>query len=576
MKGPKIQTGRFLRRAVARRPFEPNLAGESRKVRERHPGARWLKPGSVALTVVLAARVLAADAYEARTETLAAVPTNIAKEVVTDDGRHVIWIDRTPQHGCIYLDGRAGPIAVVGSGPVVSPDGRHVAYKVAVEDGKKRAAMLDGKAGPTFDQVFNDSIAFTPDNRLLYTALRGSNTVGMLDGKVVVDGLFRGGPVFSPDYKRVVLKVAPGDAPKRRAVVVDGRQGPVFDQIMGQFEFTPDSAHLAYIAQNGPGSDSLRANNWIAVLDGEPGPVFNRIDALGFIPGGAHLAYIGLKAGRQCLVIDQKPGPEYDEVDPYFLRFTADGRHVGYRAQKGDRWMVVLDGREGAACEGILDWALSPDGAREAIAVRSGGRWFVEVDGKPAPACDGIGLPLLFSAEGKHLAWRSLSAGKWTVVSDSQSGGAWDMIASGPVFSPDGSHLAYVALKEGRCFVVMDGQADGPFDWFAGTGAQFSPDGRRVAYAVQKNGAWHVVVDRQPGPAFDEIGAGPLRFSPDGKHLLCVARQGASWQVVVDGQPGPSYERILGGAPAFDADGSVTYLAVKDQTLCRVHLTQKN
>ena len=68
-------------------------------------------------------------------------------------------------------------------GPLAfSPDGRHVACTVHRDD--KVCALLDGKAGPLFDEVEEGSFAFSPQTgRLSYRAQKDNCWFAVIDGK---------------------------------------------------------------------------------------------------------------------------------------------------------------------------------------------------------------------------------------------------------------------------------------------------------------------------------------------------------------------------------------------------------
>jgi len=59
---------------------------------------------------------------------------------------------------------------------------------------------------------------------------------------------------------------------------------------------------------------------------------------------GLHVAYAVQNGGKQLVVIDGKPGPEYDGISAGNLVFSPDGKHVLYVARKGDKQLVIVDG----------------------------------------------------------------------------------------------------------------------------------------------------------------------------------------------------------------------------------------
>ena len=83
---------------------------------------------------------------------------------------------------------------------------------------------------------------------MAYIAKKGANWHVVLDGRESerYDAVFA--PVFSPDSKRFAYAVKKGG---KQFVVVDGKNGPGYDGIAQKLNcplFSPDSAHLAYVA----------------------------------------------------------------------------------------------------------------------------------------------------------------------------------------------------------------------------------------------------------------------------------------------------------------------------------------
>jgi len=74
----------------------------------------------------------------------------------------------------MIIDGLAGPQwDGIGNGPVFSPDGKHTAYWA--KKGQKWLMVLDGTAGPEFDQFIANRPVFLLDGTLEYLAIRGSS-----------------------------------------------------------------------------------------------------------------------------------------------------------------------------------------------------------------------------------------------------------------------------------------------------------------------------------------------------------------------------------------------------------------
>jgi hypothetical protein len=474
--------------------------------------------------------ILLSTAARAQVQDLGPLPpaAELRREFVSPDGRHVIWRVARPEGEAFVLDGRPDPtFAALKSDPLVSPDGRRLAYKVDAEDGAKRAVVLDGRPGPSFDQIDNDSLHFGADGRLGYSGQRHGHTAILREAEVLAEGpAVKSNGVFSPDGRRLAYKLDTGGG--RRAVVLDGAQGPAWPQVdNSSLAFSRDSRHFVYVATNAEGHAPAQAT---VVCDGVAGETWERVEGLTFSPDGGHLAYLAWRGGQARVVLDGQAQPPCEEVDPYFLRFTAGGL-LGYRAGLGS---LVVGGREVLKAEGIADWAAGADGQPVAAVTRTGSAWSVLENGAKGEDFEAIAAPPSVSADGRHLAYAAARGGRWSVVVDGVAGGEWQRIGQPPVFSVDGGHLGCIARRDGRWFVVVDKAEFGPFEWFA----------------------W-----------------GSLKFSPDGRHWAAMVRSGEAWRVLLDGRPGPDCQRLFGTVPDFEPDGSLTYPAVREGRLVRINQT---
>ena len=66
------------------------------------------------------------------------------------------------------------------------------------------------------------------------------------------------------------------------------------------------------------------------------------------------MAYVAWKGDKLLVVVDGKEGPAYDEIGEGDPIFSPDGKRVAYVAWKGDKQLVVVDGEEGPAYDGII------------------------------------------------------------------------------------------------------------------------------------------------------------------------------------------------------------------------------
>jgi hypothetical protein len=508
----------------------------------------------------------------------------------------------------LVIDGKSGPVfdtvldgGVLGLGDIVA----YLASK-----GGKRCAVVNGQAGPFYDDIVVGSLCGSPDGkRLAYTAKKGKKWRVVDGGKEgpLYDEIVDQTPAFSADGKRLAYLARSGD---KWFAVLDGQAGPACDEILqGESLWTgpefnqtlKDRNHLVYAA--------LHGKQWSVVVDGKAGPVFEALqfgqetlfdmdpptgesDCIGVTTGahvsldGSRVAYVARPSAApeaKCfLVVDDKPGKEYDEIAVAGIVFGPDSKHLAYAARQGKEWRVVLDGKEGPAYDalgndaaklpGLYGPLFSLKGNRLAYAAKKDGKWLMVVDGEAGPAYDAIGSEaqvfpecygLRFSPDGKHVAYTARKGETWRVVADGKPGAEYDNVRGETLhYSPDSAALAYVAEKDGRRVLVVNGQESPPYEEIELLGdpargfSLFSPDGKRTAYTVKSGEKWLVAVDGKLGKeAYDVIGF--IVFSPDSRHVAYEGRTEQLRSVVVDGVAGPVYAEC--GRPRFDPDGHITY-----------------
>jgi Tol biopolymer transport system component len=373
---------------------------------------------------------------------------------------------------------------------VLSADGSHYAY-VEPRHANQRA-VVDGKPGAEFDSVDLDGSAFTPDGqRFAYKAVKGGKPLVVVDGEAAAE--FDGTGItnvpgnskaffFSPDGKR--LAYVSGEA-----VVVDGKVGTAYSSIATSPIFSADSKSVAYVARKGSSN--------AVVVDGQPGPSYDKVDFLSFSRDGDHLAYAARTGTNESLVVDGRATP-------------VDGSIID--ARDGVFYASVSPGpigRDRADYTPLGALALSPDGTRVAyVACKGFGlgipapTYAIVVDGKPGPWRDTSPSNLVFSPDGKRLAYAAGGHGKRWVVLDGKEGPEYDaikQISPDGGFSPDGKRFAYVATSGQKSALVMDGLELG--GWSA-------PAGMDGLFALGADGDWKysVVVDGEGGPKYDELG----------------------------------------------------------------------
>jgi Tol biopolymer transport system component len=461
---------------------------------------------------------------------------------------------------------------------ILSPDGRHVAYQAALEDGF--VVVVDGFKSRPFDAIFKGSLQFSPDSRRwIFAGRRADRRMVVLDG---VEGkgyesLGADGFVFSPDSKHVAYRAIRDD---KWYVVFDGQEGPPYDGLFDHaMIFSPDSRRFAFACEHGDRN--------VVVVDGVESKPFTtgNQDGLRFSPDSRHLVSEVRIGDKMRIVTDGVDGELYDMVS--HVRFSPDSKRMVYAAGLGKKQVAVIDGVEGPLCDGVIDGhpIFSPDSKHVAyVALSDGGRRVV-LDGVEQPLYSLVGerstatmkgeRNVYFSPDSRHVAYAAWMRGTVRMVMDGVPGKAYQRLADcRPVYSPDSSHFAYTVEAGDNAFMVLDGVEGPPCKRIDPDRYVFSPDSTRFAYAalvesgkthadVQKlllaagpgggparECAYVVIIDGKAGPEFMEVQAGPV-FSPDSTHVAYAAFRAADGDrkgghvLVVDGMEQGTYDMAV-------------------------------
>ena len=355
------------------------------------------------------------------------------------------------------------------------------------------------------------------------------------------------GPIayISEDGDHLAILAAKGS---RQVMLVDGVEGPVFDEIPLDFFWS---------------AMSRRAGNSAA--------------SIVFSPTGGHSAYVGRRAGDFIAVVDGKETttlstPETQKAmagtDPggWTFLFKHDGSRLAYGAIEAAGWVMITDGAKSPAYRGLDMRQAALIGKRFIyMAQTTDQKWHAVVDGKPSPGYDEIS-GFKVTSDGAHYAF--IATRRTTGPNPSVSESAViDGVESAPERdisdleqAPDG-RVAYMAMRPqttpgGNPPHLVAGGLDIPWTTTFGTGARignnlsqfhvaWSPDGKRFA-CVQSNhpnpGVTVLVNGKPMGPTYES--ANMLMWSADGSRLAYQGRSPSGTFLVLDGEESSGYNLI--------------------------------
>ncbi len=330
----------------------------------------------------------------------------------------------------------------------------------------------------------------------------------------------------------------------------------------GVYAVSPRGAHVAYAATKG--------SRLVVIVDGVEGPVFDEL----FEPGGKsffspqNLSVLTASAG----------GQNASTVTPVI--YSSNGLHYAYAGRQSNEYVIIHDGKEVA--RGLREklslnnggLMLSPDGRfvyfmeMEKIGVNA--KWRLVFNGKPGPwSSNNNGmLPVVFSADDTRYAYNAASendGNKQILVVDGKDAG---YVGLRPVFTADGTSLLSISpatTATPKASVLIDGKP--VLTPLSVDKIIPAPTGRRWGVIVRTKMTGNVqipvfVLDGKEVPGTD--GAQNVWFSPDGKHYAvhCVNAVARSSFMVVDGKKGIEYQGITDTMVYWTPDSSkVIYLA---------------
>lgn len=326
-------------------------------------------------------------------------------------------------------------------------------------------------------------------------------------------------------------------------------------------------------------------------------------------PDYHHIFLPAMRNEKQSYLVDDKQSALYDELlKPVF---DASGKHYAYAARNGNRFTVIVDGREQEWFDSIGRILVFPDGTVLFNAVRNGKHIIVFGNRSSAPL-EGSGIRLAASNDGMVIAYSLDAPGAQksglTVCNEGLqkcTTGAPYASIDDVVVSNTGNRIAYIVSDGGGKRVVLanrnqQNQTESPGQLFESIrNVVFSPDGEQLAYVCSRKSHTYIVKGNMQIPiesfensyGFSIANNGtvllasqngehvdmyvnnvklstkqdeiyyPL-FNHDGSHYAFVAKYKEKSTLILDGKPTVTYDAIV--APRFLKDNRVLLRARKD------------
>lgn len=264
------------------------------------------------------------------------------------------------------------------------------------------------------------------------------------------------------------------------------------------------------------------------------------------------------KGNKMVVIIDGKESKEYDNVED--LIFSSDGQRYGFIAQEGKKWVAVIDGVEGKKYDKIEGLKFSPDGQRYGFIAQEGKKWVAVIDGVESKKYDGIkhesfNRGVVFSYDGKKYGFIGRRKDKWVAVINGKESKKYNDVQNLTI-SANGQRYGFFAFKENNVIVsVIDDKETKRYA--AGVHLTFSPDAKRYGFITWKRtqgeNKWIAVIDGKESREYDRIL--DFQFSPGTQRYGFIAQKGRKWVAVIDGEESREYDFIYVFSLIFSSDG---------------------
>ena len=279
------------------------------------------------------------------------------------------------------------------------------------------------------------------------------------------------------------------------------------------------------------------------------------------------IAYRIKNGDKFIAVVDGKNGNSYEFVS--VPAFSPDGKQYACVARIGSNWLLILNGNHVAieTESEITAVYFYPDSKNYIYTIKKENRYSVVVNNIKGKFYESIDEnSITFSADSKTIAYSAGMNDRQCNVVDGKESLFFDKVGF-PILSVDGNHNAFWAIDGKEVFVILDNQKGKPYE--AINSLILSNNGLHCAYSVTQKGKRIVVFDNLESEKYDWVHS--LIFSADGNRFAYAMehaegdKEGFKQYVMVDGNKEGPYETVVEGTLKFSDDGNKIVFKVEKQ-----------
>lgn len=384
--------------------------------------------------------------------------------VFSERGHGVAYVSVNGAREQVIHNGKRGNVYTGISKLSISPDGQRISYSCML--GEKQRLVIDNVATQIFDFVWEP--VYSPDSRhVAYYADSLGTTRLVLDGKIIEENVaFKSNSLFTKDSAKVVYHMSANNEQGAVLVVYDLATGnKTYKEILATPIVMSNTTNRIFAAVKE--GDRQRVIDFVVSKPDEvhTSGLYTAVGDMSVGIDGKSVAFIAVKGNSRYLVANGKETRlplDMLIVAPPVLRPDLKGAGViltsNDRHNKRSIFFQTMqsDGSNTKQYEQMKELVYGMDSkgsVSSAFTVKKGEKWLVVLNGKEGPDFDMVVTPM-FSPDGSKLVYRARRGDKRLVVITDVAGNTarymaeYDMVFM-TVFTDDGKSVGY-GVKEGN------------------------------------------------------------------------------------------------------------------------------